>query len=366
MEIKDSAFRLASNILEYFEDHGQKLSREDDNIFTFVGDVEFLIKLNILPSKFQRQLNDEQVNEIVDYQKRVYQSKNKFEIFNCLYITFCEKIKDPYQLIDGQHRFSAFCKLYQIFGNFKIEYKIIICKNEDEMYSFFEIINKSRPLVLHRNRNEGEVMRKLISHMKQRYKIYIKLTDNPRVPNINLDTFEIKIREYNVISKCLDADIDLVDVIESLNNYYIFVKENHPELWHEWGVSQHHVDLQKPYFLLGLYRNYEWISHLLRHILDKVPFDTFPHRSCISTERITKKLRKELWKRHFGDKREGTCFCCDDPIEEDNYHAGHVVARVKGGDTKIDNLRPICQSCNKDMLIENLDEYKQRINRQLN
>ena len=145
MEIQ-SSFHSTSKILDYLEDHNQKLIREDDNILTFVGDIEFLINLNILPSKFQRQLDTKQVDEIVNYQLQSLQTKKKFEILNNLFITFCDLLKDPYQLIDGQHRFAAFVKLFHLYGNFKIEYKIIICQNEDEMFSYFEMINKSKPL----------------------------------------------------------------------------------------------------------------------------------------------------------------------------------------------------------------------------
>lgn len=364
MEIQ-SSFHSTSKILDYLEDHNQKLIREDDNILTFVGDIEFLINLNILPSKFQRQLDTKQVDEIINYQTQSLQTKKKFEILNNLFITFCDLLKDPYQLIDGQHRFAAFVKLFHLYGNFKIEYKIIICQNEDEMFSYFEMINKSKPLVLHRNRNEGEAMRKLILHVRTKYKHYIKTSENPRVPNISLDKLERALKDHHIVSKCIEKDLEVVDVIESLNSFYNEIMNQHSEKWHEWGVLQYQLDLPTPKFYLGLYKNYEWISHLLRHLEEGDEYSSFDHRSCVQTERITKKLRKELWKKYFEIAREGVCSCCDDVIDEENYHAGHIIARVKGGETKLDNLKPICPTCNRDMMIENLDEYKARLERQL-
>jgi hypothetical protein len=366
MEIQSSSsFQLISKILEFFEDHNQKLIREDDNILSFLGDIEFLIRLNILPSKFQRQIDLKQVDEIVDYQTKIFKTKNKFEIFNCLFISYCNVLRDNYQIIDGQHRFTAFQKLFETNGNFKIEYKIIICQNEDQMYTYFEMINKSRPLVLHRNRNEGETMRKLITHIRTKYKSYVKPSENPRVPNMNLDKLERFLKEHHVVSKCIEKDLDVVEMLEKLNTFYNTILEQHSEKWHEWGVLQYQINLPDPKLFFGLYKNYEWISHLLRHIEEGIEYESFPHRSSICMERITKKLRKDLWRKYFGSEREGVCLCCDDVIDEDNYHAGHIISRVKGGETKMENLKPICPTCNRDMMIENMDDYKSRLDRQI-
>ena len=305
-----------------------------------------------------------QVDEIVNYQKELKTKRGKYEIFNCLYITYCEQNDPPFEMIDGQHRFSAFERLYNISGNFKIEYKIIICKNADEAYSYFEIINKSKPLVLHRNRNESQEIRKLTTHMKQKYKSYIKQSQTPRIPNINLSKLEIHLRDHKVVSKCIERNVDIIDVVEKLNSFYQHVDEISPGKWDDWGILQHQIELEQPKFYLGLFKNFEWICHLLKHLEENLSYETFQHRSCVNMERITKKLRKDLWKKHFSEAREGLCYCCNDPINEDNYQVGHVISRVKGGDTKIDNLKPICIQCNQDMKIENMEEYKKRVENQ--
>jgi hypothetical protein len=360
----DNRFEKINYILEFFEEQHQKLIREDKNILTFVGDVEFLNKLNVLPSSFQRQIHYQQVNEIVDYQKKVYEEKKHFEIFNCIYICY-SNTQPNYQIIDGQHRYCAFQKLLEIYGNFKIEYKIIVCENVDQMHHYFKIINLSRPLILHDKRNEAETMRILIGHIRNKYKPYIKQSENPRVPNINLDKLERMLKEYKVITKCLEKNLNIVDLFENINTFYQTTTEKYSEKWHQWGVTQYQIELSSPKLFLGLYKNYEWVSHLIRHIDENIPFESFEHRSSTSNERITKKLRRELWKKFFGESRQGICYCCEDMVDEDNYHAGHIIARVKGGETNIHNLRPICPTCNRDMLIENMDDYKSKLEKQI-
>jgi hypothetical protein len=352
--------------IEQLEDLNQKLIHEDYNVLTFVGDIECFLKLEALPAKFQRQLDEKRVLDILEYQKMMYLRKNRVENVNPIYLTYYESHNrpNPFEIIDGQHRYYSFQKLFQEIKNFKIEYKIIICEDDNESYSYFNLINLSKPLILHRNRKESEEMKKLLDHIKIKYKKYIKNSKNPRLPNMNLDELESNLRKLGLIRKCIEREIDVLSSFESLNDFYKEIEEKNPEKWGEWGVS-HHTDIEEPKFYFGLYKNFEWICHWLKHIVENKEFNSFPHSSCISTERITKKLRKELWKKHFGEMREGMCCICEEKITEDNFHSGHIIARAKGGETKLNNLKPICQTCNQDMKIENMDEYKERLDNQL-
>jgi 5-methylcytosine-specific restriction endonuclease McrA len=37
---------------------------------------------------------------------------------------------------------------------------------------------------------------------------------------------------------------------------------------------------------------------------------------------------------------------------------GHIIAHALGGNALLDNLMPVCKSCNRDMGTMNLEEYK--------
>ena len=76
---------------------------------------------------------------------------------------------------------------------------------------------------------------------------------------------------------------------------------------------------------------------------------------------IPKKIRGLTWKAHFGNSMTGSCFCCKTVLEAlDDWHAGHIVAHANGGKDTVDNLRPICISCNLSMGTENMDDFKER------
>lgn len=80
-----------------------------------------------------------------------------------------------------------------------------------------------------------------------------------------------------------------------------------------------------------------------------------------SRKSIPKNLKNRIWDEYVGkEKGLGRCFVCDNEIDSKNFEAGHVVSVKKGGSDVLENLRPICSSCNKSMGTENLEEFKQK------
>ena len=66
--------------------------------------------------------------------------------------------------------------------------------------------------------------------------------------------------------------------------------------------------------------------------------------------KISKKLRCELWDLHFeNNKNKNKCKCCNNYIEKEHFVVGHIYPEVCGGKLDIYNLLPICNSCNKKM-----------------
>lgn len=188
---------------------------------------------------------------------------------------------------------------------------------------------------------------------------YIKNTTNPNRLNINLDKLEEMASKYGLTKKTLH--IDLIQEIEKLNNFYSTVSDAQ---WLKWNVANlEYLDIDNPFYL-GLYREYEWMIHLLTHVEQKKDYHTFEHRSVKNTVAITRPLRELLWKDYFANN-DGVCYCCSQKITILNFHAGHIIPRVRGGETNRSNLRPVCSSCNLDMKIEHIKEYKQKLLKQL-
>lgn len=77
---------------------------------------------------------------------------------------------------------------------------------------------------------------------------------------------------------------------------------------------------------------------------------------------IPKRIRDIVWDEFIGrDKRSGPCFTCGETIDITNFHAGHMVAERNGGETSINNLRPVCAACNLSMGKMPMDDFKNMI-----
>ena len=73
--------------------------------------------------------------------------------------------------------------------------------------------------------------------------------------------------------------------------------------------------------------------------------------------KIPSNIRQEIWKNHCGKSIEGECFCCLEEININKFEAGHIKPYHHGGSDTVDNLQPICSSCNKSMTTLHMYEY---------
>ena len=78
--------------------------------------------------------------------------------------------------------------------------------------------------------------------------------------------------------------------------------------------------------------------------------------------KITSKMRKDVWKKRNRNNMDGKCLICQDNIEFDNFHCGHIISENNGGSTTLNNLEPICLGCNLTMGTKNLNIYKNEYN----
>lgn len=76
---------------------------------------------------------------------------------------------------------------------------------------------------------------------------------------------------------------------------------------------------------------------------------------------IPKQIKDQVWDTYAGkDNGICMCFCCEKKeLRQSSFHAGHIQSVAEGGTDTIDNLRPICRSCNLSMGTQNMNEYKE-------
>lgn len=91
---------------------------------------------------------------------------------------------------------------------------------------------------------------------------------------------------------------------------------------------------------------------------------TESNKSTDKSTKIKKKpippiLKRNVWNKYIGeDIGKAKCTCCKlVDITQLSFHCGHIIAEAKGGELKMDNLKPICLSCNSSMGTMNMNEY---------
>ena len=74
---------------------------------------------------------------------------------------------------------------------------------------------------------------------------------------------------------------------------------------------------------------------------------------------IPKNIKVIVWNHYIGENIiHHRCLCCKKVlISNTSFHAGHVISEKDGGTHEINNLRPICSSCNHSMGSENMIEF---------
>lgn len=78
----------------------------------------------------------------------------------------------------------------------------------------------------------------------------------------------------------------------------------------------------------------------------------------MSRNTIPKTLRIDIWETYIGKIYESKCFCCKTKdIQQGNFECGHVKSIKDGGGTTIENLRPICSTCNRSMGRKNMYDF---------
>ena len=76
---------------------------------------------------------------------------------------------------------------------------------------------------------------------------------------------------------------------------------------------------------------------------------------------IPEALKEQVWIQFMGKTFENKCYIdwCENIINVYDFHVGHNIPDSKGGETTLQNLRPICSRCNHSMGNSyTIDEWK--------
>jgi hypothetical protein len=73
--------------------------------------------------------------------------------------------------------------------------------------------------------------------------------------------------------------------------------------------------------------------------------------------KISLGLRALVWNTYIGEQTGIWRCMCGSNVSQLNFECGHVTPVSQGGETTLENLRPVCSRCNKSMGTKNLFDY---------
>jgi hypothetical protein len=70
-------------------------------------------------------------------------------------------------------------------------------------------------------------------------------------------------------------------------------------------------------------------------------------------------LKALVWNKYIGEEKGvGHCQCCrKNIIKQISFHCGHIISERNGGSTTLNNLIPLCQTCNLSMGKQNMNDF---------
>jgi hypothetical protein len=309
--------------------------------------ISEILELKIIFPNCQRDMIVEHSNEIYNFQKDYFSKYGMYLCLGCIEIARCN---GKLYCIDGQHRYHAYLKLYSedTLNNFNVDIEIIECADENEMIYYFKIINMNKPVPDFIKNYKSLVATDLKNHIMRVYPHYVKESERPIRPNINLTRFLNELQKhYGTIIETFRSSSEIIDWFENMNiEHRDFLKSRDDDI--VVGIIKKIEDNQgklrnSAKFYLGCY----W--------LDSIP------------KKISATTRKIVWRNFYDslvdkDINNILCPCCESVfINPFEFDCGHIISYKNGGMTCVDNLRPICSGCNSSMGAMNWNDFITRL-----
>lgn len=353
------------NFIENSNPIAQEFPPLSNTYIVYISGAELLKNVQ-LDIDIQRELDLEWVEElkekiIKDYNEKGYFFFGTFEVAsfnNALY------------LLNGQHRYFVLKDILQLYDEkVPVSVHIYSVNSQVELNELWMKVNGSKPSILCKSTSKQVILNSIKKYLIQYYPKYVTTAVKPQKPHINLDYLIDAIDKSNILTELnIDSSDVFITLMEKINTFYKYVDMNK---WKEWHINDESVVLKcktknilKPLFL-GIFSNFEWITRMLELNKTGTLYDSYasiPHIPInLNSRKIGKSKRRKVWeKRNMKESMIGACFVCEKNTDYDEFECGHVTAAFWGGTQSLFNLEPICGPCNRDMGIENLNEYKRK------
>ena len=319
-----------------------------------------LIDLNINRPNEQRIIDNNKVEEIVNYQLDYLKKYNQTNFLGVINIHKCIE-NNEYYLVDGQHRFTAIKKLLHDYSHdIDICIEIVNVKTRKELKDNYDLINKNTPLPEFPTTIDKNIPEKTAQYFQEKYPHIWSKNSRARRPHIYFNFFQETLAIITKEINTIDSSEKLIKIIEDYNE---LLSTYQPDDIVKSYTQKMYEKAQKWKFYLGLFTHssndeygYYWAKNIITHYTGKKIKSI---KITKSKKSIPKKVKNDAWDRYIGlEYGIAPCIVCrNTQINSKNFDAGHIISENNGGMINIDNILPICSPCNRSMGTKNMDDY---------
>jgi 5-methylcytosine-specific restriction endonuclease McrA len=328
-----------------------------------IGDLE---NIKFTKPPFQREGYSDKINEIIKCQENYFKKYNgKFNFFDNIIINCCDENKKNY-LIDGQHRYEAANELFKKgYKNISLRFEIDIVKTFDEVKENFQMINKNTQQPEWPDDIDKNIPEQTARYFFVKYPKIFNLNKRPKKPYINKINFEEAVGYLlSELNKESCKEHDKEDLIKIINDKNETVSKWTIERWNiirkikSW--SEIKVIADEYGFHLGMFKkeDEDYMYNWVKQIISQQTGTEIKKKKRTRKKKIPPTIKEEVWTKWKGNIHKAACHCCRlKEIASTSFHGGHIIPESSGGKTTVENLRPICQSCNSSMGKRDMKEY---------
>lgn len=305
---------------------------------------------------FQPTIDEDKVEQMVKSYKKhpeYLMFKDKIVIGVIVKTLGIKDIEYKMYIIDGQHRLEMAKQLQEEDINDHLIFCYYHIMNDREMKKLFLEVNKDS-FKNNKYVNLDDFKQSIYDEVKEYFitnkSIYFAEKKRETNKRYTISEFMDLLTDY----KYCDNFKSLADMLKDLEtkNDIFYKKIDYKEYYNEdcfYKDEEVCINNKQIYTL----KNNNFI-HFLNNT-EVIP----DHKFKKLKDKIPPKLRIMVWTRYFGENANGFCPICNDIIKigRNGFHCGHIISEANGGKTEIDNLRPICSSCNVKMNSMNWNDY---------
>jgi len=343
-----------------------------------------MLKWNIVIPEWQRNVDMGRVNDIYSYIVMTPPSVSglcakslqhyipiQTGIYMCTVPSPVSLSGKIYHLIDGNHRLSAFKRIYE---ETKIDVEVLVhiysATDDADMYRVVKIINNTRPFEMPETPQLCEIIRQVVDEMALRYVRYFSNSERTKRPHVFVGEFSNKLVKYYTsqpVHVTLTKEV-ILEELELLNTIYrnqfrtaqlletlrARYKDDGDKVrkWVKEGVNV---------FFIGFFKGLDCLDDIKGEIAAATPEEKSKNGGNISQSNeskigerpkrkpFTRVERRRLWNSKKGDSLKGQCDLCNSDVNYDTFEMGHRTSVKNGGSNNLDNVMVLCSACNREI-----------------